>query len=93
VPSAPTALPRGAAVEVAVGEADLFTLDVSARVIRRLDADAAPSAAADATDGAEADDEAAEAAGPLALAIDVADEPDAAEPGGDARDQRVGQPA
>ena len=96
-------LPRGAGVEVAVGEADLFTLDIAARVVRRLDpaieAAARPSTGdAGVTAEAEAeveDDEANEAAGPLSLAIDVADEagenPDVEADGG--RDLRVGEPA
>ena len=67
-------LPRGSAVRVQVGAADLLTLDLAASVVARRDVDAAgASAAADAReDRAEADDDDAEAgAGPLALAIDV----------------------
>lgn len=60
-------LPRGAHVRVKVTGTDLLTLDVHANVVARLD-DAAP-----AEPEAEADD-LAENAGPLTLAIDVADE-------------------
>jgi exoribonuclease-2 len=61
------ALPRGARVRVRVGAADLLTLDLNATVVARLDA-AAPAGAGDA---AAEDDE--PAAGPLTIAVDVAD--------------------
>ncbi|HEU4457939.1 MAG TPA: ribonuclease catalytic domain-containing protein [Methylibium sp.] len=60
-------LPRGAKVRVRVTGLDLLTLDVHASLAARLD-DQAAAAASDE----ESDDE-AEAATPLALAIDVAD--------------------
>ena len=88
-------LPRGTPVEVAVGEADLFTLDLGARVVRRLDAtaDAGPSGGP-APDATAEDDEANEAAGPLALAIDVADGADGAEAGpADPPGRRLEEPA
>jgi exoribonuclease-2 len=59
-------LARGTAVRVRVGAIDLLTLDVAASVVARL-GDAAPAAA----DSAGADDEDADSAGPLAIAIDV----------------------
>jgi exoribonuclease-2 len=54
-------------VRVRVGAADLLTLDLNATVVARLDA-AAPAGAGDA---AAEDDE--PAAGPLTIAVDVAD--------------------
>ena len=64
-------LPRGARVRVRVGGIDLLTLDAHASLVARLDDPAT------ATDDAEVDpgeaDEAAEAAAPLALAIDLDD--------------------
>ena len=80
-------LPRGAHVRVAVGSADLLTLDIHASLVTRLDdtatsnavaADPANDADADADADAEGDD-ASDSAGPLSLAIDV--QGDAAEPG------------
>ena len=59
-------LPRGTRVRVRVGAADLLTLDLHATVVARLDTGAAP-----AVDAAADDDE--PAAGPLAIAVDVAD--------------------
>jgi len=71
-------LPRGAHVRVAVGGSDLLTLDIHASLVTRLD-DTASAAAAPAPD-AEADaDDAADNAGPLSLAIDIAG--DDGEPG------------
>jgi exoribonuclease II len=61
-------LPRGARVRVRLGAADLLTLDLNASVIARLDTTVTPSAAGDA---AAEDDE--PAAGPLTIAVDVAD--------------------
>ena len=66
-------LPRGSRVRVKVAGIDLLTLDVHASVAARLEA------------GAPAEDEPAEAdeaeapAGPLTLAIEVQDEPVAAD--------------
>ena len=59
-------LARGSAVRVRVGAIDLLTLDVAASVLARRDADAGSDAAP------AADDDDTDAAGPLALAIDVA---------------------
>jgi exoribonuclease-2 len=64
-------LPRGARVRVRLGEIDEVTLDINATVLVRLDA--APDDAADAD---EVDDD-NEVAGPIAIAVDLA-EPEAA---------------
>jgi exoribonuclease II len=69
------ALARGSAVRVRVGAIDLLTLDVAASVIARLGAHAAPAA----TGATAADDDEGDAAGPLAIAIDVAPEEAAVE--------------
>jgi exoribonuclease-2 len=63
-------LPRGARVRVRVGAIDLLTLDLSSSVIARLD-----ESTSSATDLPEANDasEDEDAAGPLALAVDVAE--------------------
>ena len=62
-------LPRGARVRLRLGVPDLITLDISGTVVERLDT---PDAAAvDADLPEDADDE--PGAGPIALAIDVAD--------------------
>ena len=69
-------LPRGARVRVRLGEIDEVTLDINATVLVRLDAapdDAAAPAEADEM-GDEEDDE---VAGPIAIAVDLA-EPEAA---------------
>ena len=58
-------LARGARVRVKLGEIDEIALDVHGTVIERLDA--APAEA----DAAEEDEE--EAAGPIAIAVDLAD--------------------
>ena len=63
-------LPRGARLRVRLGEIDEVTLDINATVLVRLDA--APDDAADAD---EVDDD-NEVAGPIAIAVDLA-EPDA----------------
>ncbi len=63
-------LPRGARVRVKVTGTDLLTLDVHASLIGRID-DPATTADDAAVDEAEIED-AAESAGPLTLAIDVA---------------------
>ncbi|HWH72879.1 MAG TPA: ribonuclease catalytic domain-containing protein [Methylibium sp.] len=70
-------MPRGARVRVRVGGIDLLTLDVHATLVTRLDDPASP--ADDAPVDADEAEDAAEAAAPLALAIDVGDaEPEAA---------------
>jgi exoribonuclease-2 len=63
-------LPRGARVRVRVGAIDLLTLDLSASVIARLDESAGATVAAP-ENGDAGDDE--EVAGPLAIAVDVAE--------------------
>jgi len=63
-------LPRGARVRLKLGEIDLITLDVAGTVLQRLDAEVAPETSADD----EGDEE--EVAGPIAIAVDVADAPD-----------------
>jgi exoribonuclease II len=65
-------LPRGAKVRVKLGEIDLITLDVSGTVIERLDV--APEALP--TDD-EGEDE--PAAGPISIAVDVNEPPDASD--------------
>jgi exoribonuclease II len=63
-------LPRGARVRVRVTGTDLLTLDVHASLLRRLDD---PTTTADDAVVEEPEgEEAATAAGPLTLAIDVA---------------------
>jgi exoribonuclease-2 len=62
-------LARGARVRVRVGAIDLLTLDLSASVLARLDAAADSAALPEASESADDD----EAAGPLAIAVDVAD--------------------
>ena len=69
-----TGLPRGARVRVRLGEIDEVTLDISATVLVRLDA--APDDASAPADADEADDD-NEVAGPIAIAVDLA-EPDVA---------------
>jgi exoribonuclease-2 len=68
-------LARGAHVRVRVDGVDLLTLDLHARLIAKLDDEAA--APADATE--EADDAEEAGAGPLTLAIDVDEETPPAE--------------
>jgi exoribonuclease-2 len=72
------ALPRGARVRVRITGTDLLTLDVHASLVARLDDPATP--ADDAVVESEDADDAAEAAAPLALAIDLADADPPAEP-------------
>ena len=75
------ALPRGAAVRVRVGSTDLLTLDVQASVVARLDD---PLTAVDAAAAADAEpDDAADAAGPLTLAIDLQGDGPGSEPRGE----------
>ncbi len=69
-------LPRGARVRVKVTGTDLLTLDVHASLLSRID-DPATTADDAPVDEAEAE-EAAEASGPLTLAIDVAGDGEAA---------------
>jgi exoribonuclease-2 len=61
-------LPRGARIRVRVGAIDLLTLDLSASVLARLDADPAAAISTEPVDSGEDED----AAGPLSLAVDVA---------------------
>ncbi len=72
-------LPRGARVRVRLGDIDDITLDVMGTVVERLDAPAGDASAADnGADAGEDDDEVV--AGPIAIAVDMAD---AAVPAGD----------
>jgi exoribonuclease-2 len=64
-------LPRGARVRIKLGEMDLITLDVSGTVLERLDAPVQDTS----DDGAEGDDD--DIAGPIAIAVDVNETPDA----------------
>ena len=64
-------LPRGAHVRVAVGGSDLLTLDIHASLVARLDDTASP-VAGPANDAETDAEDAADNAGPLALAIDIA---------------------
>ena len=63
-------LPRAAKLRVRLGEVDLITLDVHGTVIERLDAPVQES-----TEEEPEDDE--EVAGPIAIAVDVSDNPEA----------------
>jgi len=65
------ALARGTHVRVRVDGVDLLTLDLHARLLARLDADAHSE---EATAEPETEDDAEEASGPLTLAIDVNEE-------------------
>ncbi|MEP6503710.1 MAG: RNB domain-containing ribonuclease, partial [Betaproteobacteria bacterium] len=67
-------LPRGAHVRVRVDGVDLLTLDLHARLVAKLDDDAASAGATE-----EADDVEEAGAGPLTLAIDVNEEAPPAE--------------
>ncbi len=71
------ALPRGTRVRLRITGIDTLTLDLHASLVARLD-DAPPAAAAD--DAAEATEDELVEAGPLALAIDTADEAPASPP-------------
>ncbi len=67
-------LPRGARLRVKLGAIDLITLDVGGTVLERLDADA--QAESDGSDGSTEDNEDdADVAGPIAIAVDVNDPP------------------
>ena len=70
-------LPRGAHVRVRLGEIDDITLDVHGTVIERLDLPV-DDMAEESSSGEEGDEE--ELAAPLALAIDVNEAEDAAQP-------------
>ena len=77
------ALPRGARVRVQVGGIDLLTLDLHAAVLQRLPEGAAAAASATLATPADDDGDEAEAgAGPLTIAVDLAEGtgPDDAEP-------------
>ena len=65
-------LPRAAKVRVRLGEVDLITLDVHGTVIERLDAPLQESA--EQAQEEPEDDE--EVAGPIAIAVDVSDNPE-----------------
>ncbi|HEX3141118.1 MAG TPA: RNB domain-containing ribonuclease, partial [Rhizobacter sp.] len=70
-------LPRGARVRVRITGTDLLTLDVHASVLQRLD-DPGTTADDAVIDEAEIEEaETANAAGPLTLAIDMADDKEA----------------
>ncbi|MEO5844290.1 MAG: RNB domain-containing ribonuclease [Caldimonas sp.] len=68
-------LGRGSVVRVRVGAIDLLTLDVAASVVARLGVESAPASDASANEEDDAD-----SAGPLAIAIDVAPEEAGVEP-------------
>ncbi len=63
-------LPRGARVQVRLGEMDLITLDIQGTVIERLDVPDASDAPAD-----EAPDDDEDTAGPIAIAVDIDEAP------------------
>ncbi len=64
------AVPRGTRVRVRLGEIDEIALDVHGTVVERLDAEAADAATLEPD---AVDDEEGAAAGPIAIAVDVAD--------------------
>jgi exoribonuclease-2 len=68
-------LPRNAKVRVKLGEMDLITLDVNGTVVERLDAPSTGVEAEAAQDAADDSDE--EMAGPIAIAVDISENPDA----------------
>jgi exoribonuclease-2 len=70
-------LPRGTRVRVQIDGIDLLTLDFHAKLLQKIEAPAAASAAADAEAALEEDAEDA-SAGPLTLAIDMEGEAGAA---------------
>ncbi len=78
-------LARGALVRVRLGAVDTIALDVTGSVIERLEPPAqANGAASDAALLADEEEDDAVAAGPLAIAVDLADTADASPaPGGD----------
>jgi exoribonuclease-2 len=65
-------LPRGARVRVRLGAVDLITLDVHGTVIERLDAPVPDGSAVDAALEVEEDED---AAGPIAIAVDLNEAP------------------
>ncbi len=67
-------LPRGARVRVRLGQMDLITLDIHGTVVERLDAPVADGDA-DAQDADEAPEDEDEAAGPIAIAVDINEAP------------------
>ena len=67
-----TNLPRGARVRVKLGDIDEISLDIAGTVVERLDVlDSADSLADGDGDEAEGDDE--PVAGPIAIAVDMAE--------------------
>jgi exoribonuclease-2 len=71
-------LSRGARVRVKLGTIDEVALDVSGTVIARLDADAnANGTEGDLAETAEGEDDDSLAAGPIAIAVDVNEAPEA----------------
>ena len=66
-------LPRGARVRVKLGAMDLITLDVQASVLERLDTPADYGPAGEAGDEGDETDDSDEAAGPIAIAVDVSE--------------------
>ena len=65
-------LPRGARVRVRLGDIDDIALDVSGTVVERLDLVAGAAGASDTSDNAEEDDDEV-VAGPIAIAVDMAE--------------------
>jgi len=68
-------LPRGARVRVKLGEMDLITLDIHGTVLERLDTPQA-DAGAQALDADAGGDDDEEVAGPIAIAVDVNENPE-----------------
>ncbi|MFM7267908.1 MAG: hypothetical protein ACKOZT_04885, partial [Cyanobium sp.] len=68
-------LPRGARVRVKLGEMDLITLDIHGTVLERLDTPGTTDTGAPGDEDAGEDEE--EVAGPIAIAVDVNETPDA----------------
>ena len=68
-------LPRGARVRVRLGEMDLITLDIHGTVLERLDV---PLVGGGDTPAELESDDDDEVAGPIAIAVDVSEAPDAA---------------
>ena len=66
-------LPRGAKVRVKLGDIDEITLDVMGTVVERLDVPAADQAATKADQDNSEDDEEELVAGPIAIAVDMAE--------------------
>ena len=67
-------LPRGARVRVRLGEMDLITLDIHGTVVERLDVPA-PDGDTDQPEAEEAPEDEDEAAGPIAIAVDINEAP------------------